>query len=204
MKKIIITITILLLSIIVLGGNVCAQENDMGKTLIVYYSLTGNTKTGCEVLQKELMSDVLEIRDLVNRSGGWGFARSAFGSLFGLHTKIDPEQPDMSAYQNIIIASPIWTGKLSMAIRTFIDKNRFDNKKVILYTTTNAEEKEKYKEKNRNLLREKGGEVVGYFQILAKKEIDEEKVMRTKEEMTAETLSLVSSLKEMFLTNGSK
>ena len=68
MKKIIITITILILSIIVSGGNVCAQEKSMGKTLIVYYSLTGNTKAGCEVLQSELMADVLEIRDLVNRS----------------------------------------------------------------------------------------------------------------------------------------
>ena len=197
MKKIIITITILILSIIVSGGNVCAQEKSMGKTLIVYYSLTGNTKAGCEVLQKELKADVLEIRDLINRSGGWGFVRSAFGSLFGFHTKIDPEQPDMSAYQNIIIASPIWTGKLSMAIRTFIDKNRFDNKKVILYTTTNAEEKEKYKEKNRDLVRKQGGEVVGYFQILAKKEVDEEKVLRTKEEMLADTLSIVSSLKKL-------
>ena len=197
MKKIIITITILILSIIVSGGNVCAQEKSMGKTLIVYYSLTGNTKAGCEVLQKGLMADILEIRDLINRSGGWGFVRSAFGSLFGFHTKIDPEQPDMSAYQNIIIASPIWTGKLSMAVRTFIDKNRFDNKKVILYTTTNAEEKEKYKEKNRNLLREKGGEVVGYFQVLAKKEVDREKVLRTKEEMETDSISIMSSIKKI-------
>lgn len=196
MKKIAITVFTFMI-ITCLSGMLNAQEKDMGKTLIVYYSLTGNTKTGCEVLQKELQADILEIRDLVNRSGGWGFARSAFGSLFGFHTKIEPEHPDMSAYQNIIIASPIWTGKLSMAIRTFIDKNRFDNKKVILYTTTNAEEKEKYKEKNKDLVREKGGEVVGYFQILAKKEVDEEKVLMTKEEMVADTLSIVSSLEKL-------
>ena len=195
MKRIISTIAMLILFVVISCGNVCAQEKDMGKTLIVYYSLTGNTKAGCELLQNELQADILEIKDLVNRSGRWGFARSAFGSLLGLYTEIDPEQPDLSAYQNIIIASPIWTGKLSMAVRTFIDKNRFDNKKVILYTTTNAEEKEKYKEKNRNLLREKGGEVVGYFQILAKKEVGEEKVPRIKEEMAADTLSIVSSIK---------
>jgi len=168
MKKIIITVFILL-TFTCLSDGVLAQEKTMGKTLIVYYSLTGNTKAGCELLQNELQADILEIKDLVNRTGWWGFARSAFGSLLGFHTKIDPEQPDLSAYQNIIIASPIWTGKLSMAVRTFVDKNRFDNKKVILYTTTNAEEKEKYKEKNRNLVREKGGEVVGYFQILTEK-----------------------------------
>ena len=200
MKKIAMTVFIFMI-ITCLSGMVNAQENDMGKTLIVYYSLTGNTKAGCEVLQKGLESDLLEIRDLKNRSGKLGFARSAFGSLFGLHTKIEPEQPDMSAYQNIIIASPIWTGKLSMAIRTFIDRNRFDKKKVILYTTTNAAEKEKYKEKNRNLVRGKGGEVVGYFQILARKIVDDEKILRTIDEIEADTLSIVPDVKRLFQTN---
>jgi flavodoxin len=201
MKRIIVTIFILILFVFISCGNVCAKEKSMGKTLIVYYSLSGNTLAGCEVLQNELQTDILEIKDLVNRTGGWGFVRSAFGSLFGFHTKIDPEQPDLAAYQNIIIASPIWTGKLSMAIRTFIDKNRFDNKKVILYTTTNAEEKEKYKEKNRNLVREKGGEVVGYFQILARKIVDDEKILRTIDEIKSETLSAVPDMKRLFQTN---
>ena len=200
MKKIKMIFFILFM-ITCLTGMVQAQENEMGKTLIVYYSLTGNTKAGCELLQKELQADILEIRDLVDRTGGWGFARSAFGSLLGLHTEIEPEQPDMSAYQNIIIASPIWTGKLSMAIRTFIDKNRFDNKKVILYTTTNAEEKEKYKEKNRTLLREKGGEVAGYFQILARKIINEKKIQRTIDEIKTDTLSAVPEIKRLLQTN---
>ena len=88
-----------------------------------------------------------------------------------------------------------------MAIRTFIDKNRFVNKKVILYTTTNAEEKEKYKEKNRNLVRGKGGEVVGYFQILARKIVDDEKILRTIDEIETDTLSIVPDMKRLFQTN---
>jgi flavodoxin len=201
MKRIIVTIFILILFVVISGGNVCAQEKDMGKTLIVYYSLSGNTLAGCEVLQKGLEADLLEIRDLKNRSGKWGFLCAAFGSLFGRLTRIDPENPDMSGYENIIIASPIWTGKLSIAIRTFIDRNRFDKKKVILYTTTNAAEKEKYKEKNRNLVREKGGEVVGYFQILARKIVDDEKILRTIDEIKTETLSAVPDMKRLFQTN---
>jgi len=172
MKRITSAIFIMILSIVISCGNLCAQEKAMGKTLIVYYSLSGNTKAGCQILQKVLASDLVEIRDLNNRSGKWGFLCAAFGSLFGKLTRIEPENPDMSAYENIIIASPIWTGKLSMAVRT-----------LILYTTTNAEEKEEYKEKNRSLLRDKGGDVVGYFQILAKKEVDGEKVLRTIDEI---------------------
>lgn len=201
MQRITYIIPVIFILIVMLCGNISAQERHMDKTLIVYYSLSGNTRAGCEVMQKGLEADLLEIRDLKNRSGKWGFVCAAFGSLFGRLTQIDPLNPDMSDYDNIIIASPIWTGKLSMAIRTFIDRNRFDGKKVILYTTTNAAEKEKYKEKNRNLVREKGGEVVGYFQILARKEVDGEKVLRTIDEMGTETLSLVPGMKEMFQVN---
>ena len=200
MKKIAITVFIFMI-ITCLSKMVNAQENDVGKTLIVYYSLSGNTLAGCEVLQKGLEADLLEIRDLKNRSGKWGFLCAAFGSLFGRLTRIDPENPDMAGYENIIIASPIWTGKLSIAIRTFIDRNRFDKKKVILYTTTNAAEKEKYKEKTGLLSGKKEEKLLGYFQILARKTVDDKKILRTIDEIEADTLSIVPDLKRMFQTN---
>ena len=176
-----------------------AQEDKMGKTLILYYSLTGNTGAGCEALQKALGADILEIKDLKKRSDkGFTYRRTGFASLFGLHTRIEPENPDLSAYHNIIIGSPIWTGKLSMAIRTLIDKNSFDGKKVVIYTTTNAGEKGKYKEKSSNLVREAGGDVVGYYQILAMDRTGDEKVKRTNDQIIADTLMLVPSIKENF------
>jgi flavodoxin len=175
-----------------------AQEDTTGETLILYYSLTGNTKAGCEALQKELKADVVEIRDLENRKGGWAYFCTAVSSLLGRHTKIEPEHPDLSSYSNIIIGSPIWTGKLSIAIRTLIDRNRFDKKKVVIYTTTNAYEKEKYKEKSRNLVRKAGGDVVGYYQVLALEEIDGKEVERTKEQIVEDTLKLVPEIKKAF------
>jgi len=175
-----------------------AEEVTSGKTLILYYSLTGNTRAGCEALKKELGASIMEIKDLRKRSGKWGFFKTAIGSLVGKHTKIEPEKLDLTGYQNIILGSPIWTGKLSMAIRTVIDRNRFDGKKVIIYTTTNAFEKEKYKEKSRNLLRKAGGDVVGYYQILAKDEVDGKKKDRTKEQIIEDTLALVPEIKGLF------
>ncbi len=192
------TVFFIMINVLLSTSVLYAQEADMGKTLILYYSLTGNTRAGCEALQQELSADILEIRDLKNRTGGWGFFRAAIGSLFGVHTKIEPKNPDMSGYANLIIGSPIWTGKLSIAIRTFIDENRFDGKKVIIYTTTNAYEKEKYKEKSRNLVREAGGEVVGYYQVLAREEIDGEKVERSKQQIVEDTMSFMPEIKKAF------
>lgn len=188
---------VMLVSLYLLCCNVFpspAEEPAGGKTLILYYSLTGNTKAGCEALQQQLGADIMEIKDLRKRSGKWGFFKTAIGSLVGRHTKIEPEKMDLSGYQNIILGSPIWTGKMSMAVRTFIDRNRFDGKKVIIYTTTNAYEKEKYKEKGKNLVRKKGGEVVGYYQILAKEEVDGKKIDRTKAQIITDTRALVPEI----------
>jgi flavodoxin len=175
-----------------------AQEGTKGKVLILYSSLTGNTKACCEALQKELQADIIEIKDVIDRSGKWGFFKTAIGSLFGSHTKIEPENPDISSYASIIIGSPIWTGKLSMATRTLIDKNSFAGKKVIIFTTTNAFEKEKYKEKSKDLVRKAGGDVVGYYQVVAKEEVDGEKVDRGIERMLEDTLTFVPEIKEAF------
>jgi flavodoxin len=175
-----------------------AQQGTGKGILILYSSLTGNTKACCEALQKELQADLIEIKDVTDRSGKWGFFKTAIGSLFGSHTKIEPENPDLSSYSSIIIGSPIWTGKLSMATRTFIDKNSFAGKKIILFTTTNAFEKEKYKEKSKDLVRKAGGDVVGYYQVVAKEEVDGEKVDRGIERMVEDTLTFVPEIKEAF------
>jgi flavodoxin len=178
-----------------------AEEPRGGKTLILYYSLTGNTRAGCEVLQAELGADMIEIKDLRKRDGKWGFFKTAIGSLVGKHTRIEPERIDITKYHNIILGSPIWTGRLSMAIRTLIDRNRFDWRKVIIYTTTNALEKEKYKEKSRNLVRKAGGDVVGYYQILAKEAADGKKIDRTKAQIIQDTIALVPEIKGLLSAN---
>ena len=175
-----------------------AQQGADGKILILYYSLTGNTKACCEVLQQALGADAMEIKDLVDRSGKWGFFKTAIGSLLGMHTKIEPENPNLSTYTNIILGSPIWTGKLSMAIRTLIDTSKFDGKKVVIFTTTNAFEKETQKEKSKTLIRKAGGDVVGYYQVLAKEEVGNEKIDRAKELMVEDARALVPKIKKVF------
>jgi flavodoxin len=194
-----VTAAALLIVLAVLSAPVSeafSQENPVNKTLILYYSRTGNTKLCCEALQKELGADMIEIKDLKNRSGGWGFFTGAVGSMFDVHTDIDPVKPDLSPYINIIIASPIWTGTLSTAIRTLIDKNQFGGKKVLLFTTTNAAEKEKYIEKSKARVAKNGAQVAGYYQVVVKKEVDKQKIDKSKEEIVADTLKYLPEIKK--------
>jgi len=75
--------------LLLISSSSLSEEGINGKTLILYYSLTGNTKAGCEALQKELGASIVEIKDLKKRSGKWGFFKTAIGSLVGKHTKLN-------------------------------------------------------------------------------------------------------------------
>ena len=182
----------------VAGSFSFAQERSMGKILILYYSRTNNTKMCCEALQKELGADVLEIKDRKNRAGGWGFFTGAVGSLFNVHTTIEPAHPDLSRYRNIIIASPIWTGTLATAIRTLIDDNRWDEKNVVLFTTTNAAEKEKYIEKSKARVAQRGAQVRGYCQVVVKNEVNGKRVDKTQQEIIEAARRFVPEIKQAF------
>jgi flavodoxin len=175
-----------------------SQDTPMNKTVILYYSRTGNTKLCCEILQKELGADLLEIKDAKSRSGGWGFFTGAIGSLFNVHTTIEPPHPDLSRYRNIIIASPIWTGTLSTAIRTLIDTNRWDGKDVVLLTTTNAAEKEKYIQKSRDRAAKAGARVLGYYQVVVKNEVNGKRVDKPRQELIEAARGFVPEIKRAF------
>ena len=88
---------------------------------------------------------------------------------------------------------------MSMAILTLIDENQFDDKKVVIFTTTNAYEKEKYKEKSKDIIRKAGGDVAGYYQVLTKEEVNEaEEIDRPIEHIIEDALQFVPEIQKTF------
>jgi putative NADPH-quinone reductase len=81
----------------------------------------------------------MEIRDLKDRSGSWGFICAAYDNFLGRYTEIEPELPDLSKYSLIILISPVWNWKMSVPIRTFLKDNRLDKKKLVVVTTANID-----------------------------------------------------------------
>jgi len=169
-------------------------ESSAEETLIIYYSRTGKTKIVSEILQKNLGTDILEIKDPKDRSGAWGYITSSIDAFSHKHTPIEPEKIDISPYPVIIIATPIWSWSLSTPILTLFEKNRFDGKKIVLITTANIHimKYEQYgddasfiKRFLRDYLREKkelavsevsnsGGEFIGHYHIPTKEKTDSE------------------------------
>ena len=171
-----------------------ARRPAVQKTLIVYYSRTGNTKIACEALQKELGCDIIEIKDMKNREGRWGYYTAAFGSIFGTHTRIDPDTFDLAPYTTVIVGSPVWAGKPSAAIRTFIAENRFDGKRVIPVFTTNVILKESSMDRTRKMVLQSGGQVSNCFQIAVTEEIEGEKVALPQERIVEDAVKIAAEI----------
>ncbi len=118
---------------------VIAEDDGKGKTLIIYYSRSGKSKTISETLQKSINADLLEIKDKKDRSGAWGFITSAYDSFYDLESEIEPAHPDLSFYSSVVVVSPIWNWKICTPIRTLITTNSFSGKKFVMYTNANID-----------------------------------------------------------------
>lgn len=140
-KSLSITILkIIAFSLIIIQPFCCyASETVNDKTLIIYYSRTAKSKLVADELKNSFCVDILEIKDLKDRSGTWGFLGAAFDNMFGRYTDIEPAHPDLSGYSLIILVCPIWNWKLCTPIKTFLKDNSLENKQLVVFTTANID-----------------------------------------------------------------
>lgn len=93
------------------------------KTLVVYYSRDGLTKKIGDSVADLLKADAEEIFDKTDRSGFWGWlfgGRDAFRKKL---TVIGGPKNDPAAYDLVVIGSPIWAGRMTPAVRTYLLQN---------------------------------------------------------------------------------
>lgn len=112
------------------------------KSLVVYYTRTGNTKFGAETVAAELGSDIEEIVDLKKRAGKLGWLSGGKDSMQQKETPIAPTKLLPADYDLIIIGTPIWAWRPTPAIRTYIAKNYLSGKKVALFFTLDSDLKQ--------------------------------------------------------------
>lgn len=99
------------------------------KTLIVYYSRTGNNKTLAEYLQKDLNADIEEILPKDKFENTFGMARVVFKSIFKRGTAIQNPINKPWNYDLVLFVSPIRAWNISAPLFTYIkqNKNTFPN-----------------------------------------------------------------------------
>ena len=105
------------------------------KTLIAYYSRTGNTKKVCEFLSKKLNADIDEIIDKKKRKGAIGFVVGGKDAMQKNMTEIKTKK-DPSQYDFVILGTPVWADNVTPAIRTYAYEYKHNIKNTAFICTT--------------------------------------------------------------------
>lgn len=105
------------------------------KSLVVYYTRTGKTKSVAEAIAAQLGADLEEVVDLKKRGGAIGWISGGKDASRNSLTEIAPTQKAPADYDLIVIGTPIWAWSPTPAIRTYISKNDLSGKRVALFYT---------------------------------------------------------------------
>jgi hypothetical protein len=94
------------------------------RSLVVYYSLAGNTRTVAERTAGDLGADIAEIRAARYQSGAFRILRAAFDSWRGRLPPIDASGPLPDEYDFVLLMAPVWAGRAATPMRAYLTQNR--------------------------------------------------------------------------------
>jgi flavodoxin len=123
-------------------------EKEM-KTIIVYYSLEGNTDYAAKHIASELGADLLRLEPekAYPSSGFKKFFWGGKSAVMAETPKLVPYTFNSSAYDRIVFGFPVWAGNVTPPIRTFVKENNLDGKLIAAYACESGAGAEKAFEK---------------------------------------------------------
>ena len=86
------------------------------KTLVVYYTLTGNTEQIAEEVASSLDADVELLEDPRIKKGLPGYLRLAHDTIRKIEATLAPTTYDPGSYDMVVLAGPIWSSKMCSPI----------------------------------------------------------------------------------------
>lgn len=121
-------------------------SNQSGKTLVVYYSATGNTKAVAEMIAEETNGDLFEIEPQDPYSDedlNWTDENSRVTREYENEDERNVELVSTTVdnwedYDTVFVGYPIWWGIAAWPVNTFVENNDFDSKTVIPFCTSSS------------------------------------------------------------------
>ncbi len=109
-------------------------KNNTMKTLVIYYSLDGNTEHLANSMATVAEADLQEVKLKKNITKG------IFKYFFALKQMIFDKKPDIipfekniADYDMLVIGTPVWGSNFAPAINSFFNQIDIANKKIALY-----------------------------------------------------------------------
>jgi len=136
--------SMVLMTVFLLAG-LLANEADKkvtptNKILVVYYSRTGNTERVAKDLASRLGADSEKIIDTNKRTGFFGFMTSGKESVQKTPAHIRPMKSDFSAYDLVLIGTPVWAGDISSPVRAMLMEHKGSFKDIAVFATSGGDD----------------------------------------------------------------
>lgn len=107
----------------------------MKLVLIVYYSRSGVTAKVAAALAQACGADLERIQDVRPRTGMAGYLRSAWQALRRQPADITPAVHRPADYAFVILGTPVWAGRMSAPMRSYIMQQREHFRHIGLFCT---------------------------------------------------------------------
>ena len=126
----------------------------MVRTLIVYFSQSGNTRKCAEAIQSLTGADLLELAPEVPYPRGYGrlLNETKKESEERTDRELKPLNLNPTDYDMVFIGCPNWWGALPSPVRTFIRETDLSGKEIAFFITHGGSGIESVKEEIRALL----------------------------------------------------
>ena len=108
------------------------------KTLLVYYSYTGNTKIIVDIIKSKINCDILELKPKVP------FLIEDYDAIVNEYqsnestkkcVEIEDIKVDLSNYEKVVIGTPVWWYTITPVLREFLKNNDLSQKQVYAFAT---------------------------------------------------------------------
>jgi hypothetical protein len=134
------------------------------KPLVLFYSRTGTTRALALELAKQLSWKAEEVISRKNRHY-LGTVTCVFDQLFDRDDDVEPVKSELSAYNLLLIASPVWIHKISSPMRTLLQKLELNGKDAFLVLTNNGNFDEEDEKRIREKITSYGLSIKGCYPV---------------------------------------
>ena len=126
------------------------------KTVIVYYSMSGNCEMIADKVAEAIGADVLRVEPKVAYPdhGAAKFLRGGASALKKDEPPLAPYEFDAAGYDRVILGMPVWAGRVTPPLRTFVVENAdaLRGKRIAAFVCSSGGADDKPLERLRELL----------------------------------------------------
>ena len=117
-------------------GEPIKVTKDFGKTLVVYYSLSGHTRDIAQRIQKKTGADIYEIKTAQKIDKyPWFYLNLRSQLKNKKFPKLAGQMPDFTKYDTIFVGAPVWWYTIATPVLSFLQQADFGGKKVVPFST---------------------------------------------------------------------